>query len=506
MTTSNLLTLVPLVLLTLSAVPAVLIFMFPERAVRPRIAINITAATTKVLLVAALIPFILDASIAPELRFPFLPGVDLVLRVDSLSLLFTMLSALLWLVTTIYAIGYLDGRPNRRRFFGFFALCVTATVGIAFAGNLVTFLLFYEMLSLVTYPLVAHYGTVPALKAARLYLYYALGGGLLFLTGTVWLTALIGPVEFSVGGVQAVADLAAEQPGVAAAIFCLFVAGLGVKAALFPFHGWLPRAMVAPAPVSALLHAVAVVKAGAFGLIRIIDDLYGVQVASSLGVLKPLLFLAAFTVIYGSVRALLQEDIKKRLAYSTVSQVSYIALGLSMLSVTATTGGLVHLVHQGLSKITLFFCAGLAAEVWGIKKISQLDGLGKRMPLTSAAFTVGALSMIGIPPMAGFITKWQLGTGAINADESWVVGVLISSALLNAAYFLPVVIRMWFREPAQMPDGPVLERTRAVLEAPPALLWPAVTTAVFALAVGLFAGVPYSPLDVASYLAERVYQ
>lgn len=506
MTGSQLLTLVPLVLLTLSAVPAVLIFMLPERAVTSRIAINITAAGVKVLLVAALIPFILDADIAPELRFPFLPGVDLVLRVDSLSLLFTMLSALLWLVTTIYAIGYLDGRPNRRRFFGFFALCVTATVGIAFAGNLVTFLVFYELLSLVTYPLVAHYGTASALKAARVYLYYALGGGLLFLTGTVWLTTLIGPVEFTVGGAQAVAQLAAEQPGTAAAIFGLFVGGLGVKAALFPLHGWLPRAMVAPAPVSALLHAVAVVKAGAFGLIRIIDDLYGVDVAQELGVLTPLMILAAFTVIYGSARALVQEDIKKRLAYSTVSQVSYIALGLSMLSVTATSGGLVHLVHQGLSKITLFFCAGLAAEVWGIKKIGQMDGLGKRMPLTATAFSVGALSMIGIPPMAGFVTKWQLGTGAIESGQSWVVGVLITSALLNAAYFLPVVIRMWFREPADMPDGPDPRRTRPLLEAPAPLLWPAVVTAGFALVVGLFAGVPYSPLTVAEYLAERVYQ
>lgn len=506
MTTLQLLTLVPLVLLTLSAVPAVLIFMMPERAVRARIVINITAAAVKVAVVATLIPFILDSEIAPELRFGFLPGVDLVLRVDSLSLLFTMLSALLWLVTTIYAIGYLDGRPNRRRFFGFFALCVTATVGIAFAGNLVTFLLFYEMLSLVTYPLVAHYGTVAALKAARLYLYYALGGGLLFLTGTVWLTALIGPVEFSVGGVQAVADLAAEQPGVAAAIFCLFVAGLGVKAALFPLHGWLPRAMVAPAPVSALLHAVAVVKAGAFGLIRIIDDLYGVDVADSLGVLRPLLFLAAFTVIYGSVRALMQDDIKKRLAYSTVSQVSYIALGLSMLSVTATTGGLTHLVHQGLSKITLFFCAGLMAEVWGIKKISQMDGLGKRMPLTATAFTVGALSMIGIPPLAGFITKWQLGTGALQAGESWVIAILIGSALLNSAYFLPVIVRMWFRDPHHIPEGPDPDRTRPVLEAPATLLWPAVATAAFTVAAGLLAGVPYSPFSVAEYLAERVFQ
>lgn len=503
---TTLLTLVPLVLLILSAVPALIIFMMPEHASRARIILNLSAAAVKLVLMAALVPFIMDADIAPELRFGFVPGIDLVLRVDSLSLLFTLLSALLWLVTTIYAVSYLHGQPNRRRFFGFFALCVTATVGIGFAGNLLTFLLFYEMLTLVTYPLVAHYGTRAALKAARGYLFYALSGGLVMLVGVVWLTLLVGPVEFSVGGAQAVAELAAERPGTAAAIFGLLVAGLGVKAALFPLHGWLPRAMVAPAPVSALLHAVAVVKAGAFGLIRVIDDLYGVEVASELGVLTPLLLVAAITILYGSVRALLQDDLKKRLAYSTVSQVSYIALGLTLLSVTATAGGLVHLVHQGLSKITLFFCAGLIAEVWGIKKVSQLDGLGRRMPLTAAAFTVGALSMIGVPPTAGFITKWHLGVGAVEAESSWVVAVLITSALLNAAYFLPPVVRMWFREPTPMPDGPIQERRHPVLEAPPWLLTPALATAGFVLLVGLFAGVPYSPLEVAEYLADRVYQ
>lgn len=502
----QLLTAVPLILIALSAAPALIIFMLPERANRTRVTINVAAAALKVGLMAAMVPLILRTDVAPELRIPFLPGTDLVLRIDSLSLLFTLLSALLWLVTTVYAIGYLAGRPNQRRFFGFFALCVTATVGIAFAGNLVTFLVFYEMLSLVTYPLVAHYGTSGALAAARVYLFYALGGGLLVLAATAWLTIVAGPVEFSPGGAEAVAALARDHPGVAIAIFGLLVAGFGVKAALFPFHSWLPRAMVAPAPVSALLHAVAVVKAGAFGLIRVVDDLYGVELAAGLGVLTPLLVVACFTVLYGSVRALLQDDIKKRLAYSTVSQVSYIALGLSMLSVVATTGGVVHLVHQGLSKITLFFCAGLVAEVWGIKKISQLDGLGRRMPLTAAAFTAGALSMIGIPPMAGFISKWQLGTGALDAGQPWVIGVLIGSALLNAAYFLPVVVRMWFRPPAEIREGPVESRTRPVLEAPATLLWPAVATACFAIAVGLFAGLPFSPLDVAGHIAERVYR
>ena len=504
-----LLTWLPVILIALSAVAAVVIFLLPEGSVRARSTINMAAAAAKVAIIIVLIPLILEDDIAPEFRAPFLPGIDLVLTIDSLSLLFAALSAVLWLLTTVYAIGYLKGTPNLGRFFGFFSLCVTATVGISFAGNLVTFLVFYEMLSLVTYPLVAHFGTPAALKAARLYLFYALGGGLLLLVGIVWMTVLVGPVEFEAGGVEEVAALAIEQPAAAAAVFVLLAAGLGVKSALFPLHGWLPRAMVAPAPVSALLHAVAVVKAGVFGLTRLIDDLYGVSVASALGVLGPLLVVAAVTIIYGSVRALAQDDIKKRLAYSTVSQVSYIVLGLSMVSLVATTGGLVHLVHQGLAKITLFFCAGIVAESLGITKIRDLAGLGQRMPVTALAFTVAALGMIGLPPTAGFITKWYLGQGAIDSGSTWVLGVLAASALLNAAYFLPLVLAMWFRPAGPAPadeDGRVSPRRIGVVEAPPALLAPAVITAGLSLLAGLTATLPYSPLSLAADIATRVFQ
>lgn len=504
------LTLLPVVLISLSAVAAVVIFLLPERAVRVRSTINLTAAAVKVAVIIALVPLILEDDIAPEFRAPFLPGIDLVLSIDSLSLLFAALSAILWLLTTIYAIGYLRDTPNLGRFFGFFSLCVTATVGISFAGNLVTFLLFYEMLSLVTYPLVAHFGTRAALKAARMYLFYALGGGLLLLVGIAWLTVLVGPVEFNAGGASEIAVLAVQRPGSAIAIFALLAAGLGVKSALFPLHSWLPRAMVAPAPVSALLHAVAVVKAGVFGLTRLIDDLYGVPVAARLGVLTPLLVVAAVTIVYGSLRALAQVDIKKRLAYSTVSQVSYIVLGLSMVSVAATTGGIVHLVHQGLAKITLFFCAGLVAEVLGITTIAQLAGLGKRMPLTALAFTVAAMSMIGLPPLAGFITKWQLGLGAIDSGSTWVLAVLATSALLNAAYFLPVVLSMWFRSPPAASDSGAASTAPSgggtrVLEAPPSLLWPTVVTASLTVLAGLTATLPYSPLSLATEIAERVF-
>ena len=287
-------------------------------------------------------------------------------------------------------------------------------------------------------------------------------------------------------------------------IFLLLIIGLGVKAALVPLHGWLPRAMVAPAPVSALLHAVAVVKAGAFGIVRVVYDVYGVHFADQLGLLGALGIAAAVTIVYGSVRALFQDNLKKRLAYSTVSQVSYIALGTAILGPVGTIGGIVHLVHQGIMKITLFFSAGNYAETLGIHKISEMNGVGRRMPGTTLAFSVAALGMIGIPPVAGFVSKWYLGLGAVEAGmAAWIMPVLIASSVLNAAYFLPVLYRAWFRRPD--PAWPAEHIPAARFETSAALLWPPVVTATLALAAGLFAAAPYSPLEWARLIAHREY-
>lgn len=500
----------PVVVLLVSALAAFVIFLLPEQAQRARTRVNLVAASLKLLLVLSIVPFIFESTY-PAIGWHLLPGVRLELRIDSLSALFALLSALLWLATTIYAIGYLKGAQHQRRFFGFFSLCVTATVGIAFSGNLITFVVFYELLTLVTYPLVAHHGTPAALRAARTYLAYALTGGLLVLVGTVALHTFAGTTDFANGGNAGVAEFAASRPVVASVVFWVLVTGLGVKAALVPLHGWLPTAMVAPAPVSALLHAVAVVKAGAFGLVRVVDDVFGVGVARGLGVLDPLLIWASITILYGSFRALTQEDLKKRLAFSTVSQVSYITLGLAMFGVVATTGGVVHLFHQGITKITLFFCAGLFAERLGAKTVTSLTGLGRRMPWTSLAFTIGAFGMIGLPPLAGFVSKWTLAQGALVADRPWVVGVLVVSAGLNAAYFLPIVYRLWAppadAAPALTPDGGAVLRG-GLAPRPWAfelMLWPAVVTAVLAVAAGLLAGMPFSPLDFATLIAERSY-
>lgn len=514
MVTANL-SWVPVTMLLLSLAAALAIFPLREHQVRWRSSVNLVAASLKVLLVVLLIPVVADQDLHPEFAMPFLPGNDLVLRVDPLALLFAGLSAVLWLLTTVYAIGYLEGGQHRSRFFGFFSLCVTASVGISFAGNLVTFLVFYEMLTLVTYPLVAHWGTASSLRAARVYLRYTLTGGLLFLTGAVWLTTYAGPIDFEAGGGAAVTELAQRSPGVATVIFVLLIAGVGVKSALVPLHGWLPKAMVAPAPVSALLHAVAVVKAGVFGVVRVIDDVYGIELAQQLGVLTPLLVVACVTILYGSYQALRQDDLKKRLAYSTVSQVSYVVLGITLATAVGTAGGVVHLVHQGVMKITLFFCAGLFAQIIGATTVHQLRGAGGRMPLTSIAFTVGAFGMVGLPLTAGFISKWQLGLGALDSEHPWVLVVLVTSTLLNAAYFLPVVYRIWFpapeeQSPTDSSTGPPAGSSTGPAgdthqHEPAALVAPALLTAAATLGLGWAASLPSGPLNIARMIAEGVF-
>ncbi len=489
----------PLLVLASSLLPGLVIFFLPEERVATRTTLNLAGAVLKLMLVGVMIWGVFHGS-HYETRLPLLPGLDLLLRADSLSMLFVVLSSILWLVTTVYAVGYLEGSPNRSRFFGFFSLCVTATVGVALAGNLVTFLLFYELLTLATYPLIVHRGTDEARRAGRTYLIYTVAGGTLLLLGTVWLYTLTGTLDFTARGFLSGLDEAHHAALII--IFVLLIAGLGVKAALIPLHGWLPQAMVAPAPVSALLHAVAVVKAGAFGIVRVVYDVYGVQFSASLGVTLPLAIVAAATIIYGSMRALFQDDLKRRLAFSTVSQVAYIVLGIAIAGPVAAVGGLVHLVHQGVMKITLFFCAGNLAETLGIHKVSEMNGVGRRMPWTMVAFTVAVFGMMGAPPLAGFISKWHLGLGALDVGQGWVIFILAGSSLLNAAYFLPILYAAWFKPP---PDSWPAERSFGRRETAWALLAPPLVTAFLTLALGLLASAPFGLLQWARFITQLEY-
>jgi multicomponent Na+:H+ antiporter subunit D len=489
----------PALVVASSLLPGIVIFFLPEERRGWRTFLNLAGAGLKLMFVALML-WGVSREHTFETRYALLPGLDFKLHADALSLLFVTLSAVLWLLTTVYAIGYLEGSPNRSRFFGFFSLCVCATTGVALAGNLFTFLIFYEMLTLTTYPLVVHRGTKQSIRAGRIYLMYTLCGSAVLLLGVVWLSSIVGSVEFTEGGFLGGVDPVHHKSLVV--IFTLMIVGVGVKAAIVPLHGWLPAAMVAPAPVSALLHAVAVVKAGAFGVVRIVYDVFGVEFCSTLGVTGPLAVVAAVTIIYGSIRAAYQDDLKRRLAFSTISQVSYIVLGTAILGPLATTGGIVHLVHQGLMKITLFFCAGNLAETLEIHRVSEMNGVGRRMPWTMVAFTVGAFGMIGVPPTAGFISKWYLATGAAAAEQPWFILVLAISSLLNAVYFLPIVYAAWFKQPA----GPwPADHRFGRFETRITLLGPPVLTAFLIVAAGLLANVPFSPLDWAKLIVAREY-
>lgn len=482
--------LLPILILLTSLVPAAITFFLAQESYRLRNALNLGGALMKVGLIVVML-FAVAGGASYETDIALAPGLVLLLRIDALALLFVSLSASLWLLTTIYAIAYFGKKAEQSRFFGFFSLCVFATTGIALSGSLISFFMFFELLTLSTWPLVAHKQNAASQKAARSYLSYALPCSTVLLVAIVWLESSTGPILFTDPPDLSGVDLVSLR-----VIFALFIIGVGMKAAIVPLHGWLPAAMVAPAPVSALLHAVAVVKAGAFGVIRVVYDVFGVDRVEELGVGVPLAALASVTIIWGSLRALQQTEIKKRLAYSTISQVSYILLGTALASPFAVVGGLAHLVHQGLMKITLFFCAGIYDERAGVRSIEGLNGLGWRMPWTSTCFSLGALGMIGLPPIAGFVSKIYLGIGGLQADASWVLWVLGASTLLNAAYFLPLLYRLWYCEAA--PDVEADETA-------PALVAPTVAAAFAALLAGLLAASEISPLGWATLIAERDY-
>ncbi|MFW5967252.1 MAG: proton-conducting transporter membrane subunit [Persicimonas sp.] len=489
----------PLLVVLSSLVPGIFIFLLHERQSRLRISLNVVGALMKLAFIAVMLWGVYHG-FDYETRLPLFPGFDFILDSSPLAMLFVTLSAVLWVVTTVYAVGYLEATAHRTRFFGFFAICVSTTTGIALAGNLLTFIIFYEILTVTTYPLVVHRETEEARRAGRTYLAYTLAGGAVFFFGVVWIHTHVGPFDFVSAG--ALPQMGVEPSGTLVLIFWVLVIGLGVKTAIVPLHGWLPTAMVAPAPVSALLHAVAVVKAGAFGIVRVVYDVFGLELVTEMNLNEPLAVAASITIIYGSLCALYQDDLKRMLAYSTVSQLSYIVLGVATAGPIATIGGVVHLVHQGLMKITLFFCAGCFDQTLHLKKISNLAGVGRRMPLTMVAFTIAALGMIGVPPLAGFISKWFLGVGAVEAGTHWVLWVLVASTILNAAYFLPVLYTAWF----DRREKPWEEhRPHDRFEALPSLLFPTLITAALVVLAGIFAETSISPLAWVRIVAESIY-
>jgi multicomponent Na+:H+ antiporter subunit D len=416
-----------------------------------------------------------DAGNPPEVQFGSLArDLDLVLRVDHAGLLFALVASGLWVAASVYSLGYLAGagEANRTRFLAAFALCVATAIGLAFSANLITFFLFYELLTLATYPLVVHKQSPAAMAAGRRYLGTLLAGGVAVLLVVALVHGAAPGADFTAGGVL---DGRASDAKVVA-IAALAALGFATKAAVMPFHQWLPSAMVAPTPVSALLHAVAVVKAGVFGFVRVFGYVVGPERLAEVGVGVVVASVAAVTIVVASVIALQQDNLKRRLAYSTIAHLSYIVLGVSLLSPDAWNGALLHIANHAVLKITLFFCAGALYVTAGVERVSQLDGIGRRMPFTMAAFGVAALGLAGLPPVGGFVSKWFLGAGAIDAGQPVLAIVVLGSGLLTAAYLLPIVHRAFFRHSDQYPVRD---------EAAPSLLVPLVATASVGLLFGL---------------------
>jgi multicomponent Na+:H+ antiporter subunit D len=366
-----------------------------------------------------------------------MPGLELRLELEPLGLLFALVASGLWLVSGVYSIGYMRGNreEHQTRFFACFALAIGAALGVALAGNLLTLYLFYEALTFITYPLVAHHGDEQARRGARTYLALLLLSSMLFLLPAMIVTWwLAGTLEFAAGGI-----LAGKVSGAAAAgLLALYAFGIG-KAALMPLHRWLPAAMVAPTPVSALLHAVAVVKAGVFSILKVVVYVFGIDFGADAFAWLP--WIAAFTILAASVVALRADNLKRRLAYSTVSQLSYVVLAAAILAPLSIAGAVLHIAAHAFGKITLFFAAGAVYTAAHKTEVSQLDGIGRRMPWTFAAFAIGALSMIGLPPAAGFVSKWFMVSGALQAEHWLALAVIAASTLLNAGYFVPIVYR-----------------------------------------------------------------
>ena len=383
------------------------------------------------------------AGLRPELTLVEpLPGMPVGFRVEPLGMLFSLVASGLWIVNSVYSIGYMRGNreQHQTRFYLCFALSIAASLAIAFAANLLTLFLFYEVLTLITYPLVTHAGTDKARKAGRVYLGILMGTSVLFLLPAVIYTAFVaGTTDFRPGGILP-ADL---SPATVTVLLALFMFGIG-KAALMPFHRWLPAAMVAPTPVSALLHAVAVVKAGVFSVVKVVVYVFGLDLLA--GTTDWLLAISGFTIVAASVVALNADNLKRRLAYSTVSQLSYVILATALLTPLSIIGAAVHLVVHAFGKITLFFAAGAIYTAAHKTEVSQLNGIGRRMPWTMTAFTIAALSLIGIPPAAGFLSKWFILGSAVDGHHHYVLAVLFISTLLNAAYFLPIVHAAFFRK------------------------------------------------------------
>lgn len=474
----------PLLAVLVSLIAALLIMKSGKRP-NLREFWSVLAGVIKFLIVVSMIPAVFNGNVIEYTLVTFYKGIDIKFRVDALGLLFATVSSSLWIVTSFYSIGYM--RTNKEhaqtRYYTCFAISLSSAIAVAFSANLITLFIFYEVLSLATVPLVGHKETPEAQEGARKYFLYLLSLSKTFLlAGIIIVYTVAGTTEFTshglLNGVQG-------SPLLFGAFF-LFLFGFA-KCGIMPVHNWLPSAMVAPTPVSALLHAVAVVKVGVFSVLRVVFHIYGVNLMSSMNLGITAAYIASFTILVGSIIALSKDNLKARLAYSTVSQLSYVILGAVLLTPTSMTGGIVHIANHAFSKITLFFCAGSIYSSAHKTEISQLTSIGKKMPWTMAAFFIGSLSMIGVPPVAGFVSKWYIAIGSIEAKELPILIFLMISTVLNAAYFLPITYKAFFvKEEAHPHSHHDDHGHHEEIKERPMIVVPLVLTAVISIILGIY--------------------
>ncbi|MEM1578226.1 MAG: monovalent cation/H+ antiporter subunit D family protein [Archaeoglobaceae archaeon] len=443
-------------------------------------------------LVFSMVPKVLNGESIECILFEILPGIEFAFKVDAFGMIFAITSSSLWILVSIYSIGYMRSLNEhaQTRYYFCFAWAIASALGIAFSKNLITFFIFYEILTICTYPLVSHEESEEALAAGRKYLLYLMTSGSFLLAASLITYVLVDTTDFKPGGVLGIGI----SKTLLQLLFICYLLGF-MKAAFMPFHSWLPTAMIAPTPVSALLHAVAVVKAGVFGVIRVICYIYGVKMTNELGLGFLLAIFASFTVITANLLAIGENNLKRRLAYSTINQLSFIILGASLLSPLALMGAMMHITFHGYMKITLFLCAGAIAVVTGKKLVSELAGVGKSMPITMLAFTIGAIGMAGLPPIAGFLGKWYIAIGSVQAAEIFNQPILVSfipviliSSILDILYLLPIV-KMAFFEGSSESFGREEMKQKLYLF----MLIPLCTTALFSILLFIFPNILLIP-------------
>ena len=469
----------PLLIILCPAIAAALILLSRNHP-NIREGWTIAASIAVFLLVMSMAPAILKGEAIKYILFqPIFKGIYIGFKVDAFGEIFAITTSSLWILVSLYSIGYMRALNEhaQTRYYFSFCFAILGALGVALSANLLTLFIFYEIITVSTYALVIHEQTPEALRAGHKYFAYLITAGAFLLFGVMTTYHLTGTTEFTAGGIQA---LGSAPRGIVIILFFFFLLGF-MKAAWMPFHSWLPTAMVAPSPVSALLHAVAVVKAGVFCIVRLVCYIFGVDLMHDLNLWLILAIIAAFTMLVGSFFAIAQDDLKKRLAYSTISQLSYIILGAALLTENGIRGAMLHIPFHGYMKITLFLCAGAIIAVTGKKKISEMAGIGKTMPMTMLAFSIAAIGMAGVPPVAGFISKLYLCLGAwavVSPYGMIFLAVILISSLLDIIYFFPIIHTAFFKKPEVEIGG---SGEVKIKEAPLLIVIPLTITAIFSI-------------------------